>query len=323
MIEIAVLGTGKIIPEAIDAMQTSKKFNVNLIWARPHSREKAEKLAGKFGVKKISTDLDEIAADEKIQFVYVGLINSVHYEYAKKFLLAGKNVILEKPFTTNFSEAEELAKIATEKKLYLFEAITNLHMPNFYAIRDALKKIGEIKLVTANYSQRSSRYDDYKNQKVHPAFDPKLYGGALRDINVYNLNLIAALFGEPSEINYKPNRGRNGVDTSGVVTLDYKNFSAVAIGTKDSDSPGYFCVQGDEGYVRVNGATNVLNEIEIFIRGEEKKIFNLNKFENRMVHEFEEFGEIFSSGDYKKVEDGLKNSLTVTKIIDECSKQIK
>ena len=35
MINIAILGTGKIIPEAVEGLQTSKKFNVDLIFARP------------------------------------------------------------------------------------------------------------------------------------------------------------------------------------------------------------------------------------------------------------------------------------------------
>ena len=185
MINIAILGTGKIIPEAVGAMQASKKFHVANIWARPHSRDKAAALAEKFHIEKFTTNLEDIASDASIDFVYVGLVNSVHYEYAKKFLTAGKNVIVEKPFTTSAAQAKELIDIAREKNLYLFEAVTNLHMPNFYAIRDAIAKLGEIKLVMCNYSQYSSRYDAYKNSHtVAPAFDPKFFGGALTDINI-------------------------------------------------------------------------------------------------------------------------------------------
>ena len=63
MINIAVLGTGKIIPEAIGAMQASKKFNVANIWARPHSRDKAAALAEKFKVENFTTDLDDLLND--------------------------------------------------------------------------------------------------------------------------------------------------------------------------------------------------------------------------------------------------------------------
>lgn len=45
----------------------------------------------------------------------LGTINSAHYPYAKKALLHGKNVILEKPFTGFYKEAQELQQIAEEK----------------------------------------------------------------------------------------------------------------------------------------------------------------------------------------------------------------
>lgn len=316
MTNIAILGTGKIIPEAVEAIQASKKFNVSVIWARPHSKDKAQTLAEKFHVERISTNLDEILTDATIDFVYIGLVNSVHFEYAKKFLDAGKNVIVEKPFTTTYDEAEKLFKLATSKKLYLFEAITNLHMPNFFAIEENIKKLGDIKFIQANFSQYSSRYNDYKAGKVAPSFDPKFYGGALRDLNVYNINLIAKLFGTTRRISYTANHGFNGVDTSGILIFEYENFIASCIAAKDSASPSHFTIQGENGYIKVDGTPNIFANVEINLRGEQVKRFNLNQFENRMVHEFIEFGEIFETKNYSAVEEYLKISLGVIKILE-------
>ena len=316
MINIAVLGTGKIIPEAIEAIQASKKFNVAVIWARPHSYDKAKNLAEKFHVDRISTDLNEILNDAAIDFAYIGLVNSVHFEYAKNFLDAGKNVIVEKPFTVNFSQAKELADLAISKKIYLFEAITNLHTPNFYAVQNALKKIGNVKLIQANFSQYSSRYDDYKAGNVAPAFNPQMYGGALRDLNVYNINPIVKLFGLPKKINYTANFGFNGVDTSGILILEYENFIASCIAAKDSASPSFILIQGENGYIKVDGTPNIFGRVEINLRDEDVKIFNQNQFENRMVHEFIEFGNIFEEKNYSAVEEYLKTSLDVIKILD-------
>lgn len=315
MINIAVLGTGKIIPEAIDAIQTSKKFNISVIWAREHSRDKAKNLAEKFKIGRISTNLDEILNDSAIDFVYIGLVNSVHYEYAKKILDTGKNVIVEKPFTTTYDEAKELESLAISKNLYLFEAITNIHTPNFAEIDKNIKNLGEIKLIQANYSQYSSRYDDYKNGKVAPAFNPEMYGGALRDLNVYNINLVTKLFGMPTKIKYFANRGFNGVDTSGILILEYENFIANLTAAKDSESPSYFMIQGDNGYIKVNSAPNIFKNVEINLRGEIKK-FEKNLNENRMVDEFIEFGEIFEVKKYEIMKKYLKNSLKVMRIIE-------
>ena len=318
MINIAVLGTGKIIPEAVGAMQASGKFNVASIWARPHSRDKAAALAEKFHVEKFTTNLDEILNDAAIDFVYIGLINSVHHEYAKKVLAAGKNVILEKPFTTNAAQAKDLIDFALSKKLYLFEAVTNLHMPNFYAIRDALPKLGEIKIVLCNYSQYSSRYDAYKKGEVAPAFDPKLFGGALRDINIYNLNFVVGLFGLPKKISYTCNRGWNGIDTSGTVTLEYENFLAQCTGAKDSGSPCFLSIQGDGGYIFSSSPPNELNSFDLAINKQEVQKISLNKFNHRMIHEFVEFAETFERGDYSEVERGLKVSQNVMAVVDSC-----
>ena len=318
MINIAILGTGKIIPEAAAAIQASGKFLVKNIWARPHSREKAQKLAEKFNIERFTTDLDEILSDNAIDFIYIGLVNSVHYEYAKKCLDAGKNVILEKPFTTTSAQTQELIDIALSKKLYLFEAITTLHQPNFYAIRDFLPKIGEIKLVQCNYSQYSSRYDAYKRGEVAPAFDPKLFGGALRDINIYNLNFVVGLFGLPKNVIYKANRGFNGVDTSGIILLEYEKFLAQCTAAKDSASPSFMIIQGDNGYISAKGAPNELNSFDLSVRGEDIQKFSLNKFNHRMIHEFVDFGEIFKQKNYSAVKKGLQTSLNVMKIAEKC-----
>jgi len=316
MINIAVLGTGKIIPEAIGAMQASKKFRVVNIWARPHSRDKAAAIAKQFNVDKFTTDLDEIANDSAIDFVYVGLVNSVHYEYTKKFLDAGKNVIVEKPFTTSAAQAKDLIDLALSKKLYLFEAVTTLHMPNFYAIRDALPKIGNVKLVLCNFSQYSSRYDAYKRGEVAPAFDPKLFGGALMDVNIYNLNFVVALFGLPKKVFYHANFGWNGVDTSGIVTLEYENFLAQCTGAKDSESLPFLSIQGDGGYIIVHDTPNELRTFGLATRDGYINIYSLNKLSHRMIYEFVEFGEIFERKDYSAVKRELETSLNVMTVVD-------
>lgn len=322
MINIAMLGTGKIVPEAIDAIQQGGKFNVAAIWARPHSKDKAEVLAQKFNIAKIYTDYEELLADPEIEFIYVGLVNAVHYEYTKKALMAGKNVILEKPFTVKFAEAEELANLAVSKGLYLFEAVTLLHCPNFYKIRDTLKDLGNIKMIQCNYSQYSSRYDAYKEGKVLPAFDPKLYGGALYDINIYNINFIIGLFGAPKSLEYIANIGFNGIDTSGFLVLKYDNFIAHCTGAKDSESPSFLIVQGDNGFIRVNSAPNLLSSLEISIRGREVETMNLNQFEHRMVHEFIEFAETYERKDYARMQASLETSKNVVKIAENAIKSL-
>lgn len=317
--KLAILGTGKIVQEgALPALKNVPEIEVIAIYARQHSKGVAENLAKEYSIPKVVTEYAEILQDESVDFVYIGLVNSVHYEYAKQALLAGKNVIVEKPFAATAAEVKEISELALAKGLYVFEAVTSLHLPNFQIVKASLVKIGRIKMVTANYSQYSSRYDRYLQGEVLPAFDPAKFGGALTDINIYNINIIIALFDSPLNTRYIPNLGFNGVDTSGVLELRYQDFVAIAIGAKDSDSPSFFTIQGEKGWIRVIGAPNELKAVEVSVRSEHLvKRYELNKYDNRMIHEFKEFALTFAKRDYEKMKIGLKTSLTVLETVEK------
>ena len=118
--KLGIIGTGKIIIDALYAMKPLEEISCNAIFSREHSRDKGEDLAKQYMIKEVYTDYDELLDKADIDTVYIGLINSVHYEYAKRALEKGKNVILEKPFTGTYAEAKELLDLAEEKELFVF-----------------------------------------------------------------------------------------------------------------------------------------------------------------------------------------------------------
>ena len=321
--KLAILGTGFIVKEgALKALKDVPEIEITAIFARPSSKGEADRLATAYSIPAVYTDYDELLASPEVDFVYIGLINSVHYEYTKRALLAGKNVIVEKPFASTAEEVRELRELALEKHLYVFEAVTLLHLPNFHAIRKALPDIGKLRAVSANYSQYSSRYDKYLQGEVLPAFDPQKSGGALYDINIYNLNFIIGLFGAPQEVSYIANIGFNGIDTSGLVSMKYDGFFATALGAKDSESPGFITIQGEKGYIRVLGAPNELKAFEICLHGTGITTrYELNRYEHRMVHEFQEFAEIFRKQDFDYMRQGVDVSLAVLQTAEKARKQ--
>lgn len=151
-------------------------------------------------------------------------MNSVYYEYAKRALEKGKHVILEKPFTGTLAEAEDLAKLAREHGLFIFETATVLHNDIIEKMRAELPKLGKVRMMLANYSQYSSRYDRYLFGEVDHTFDPAFLGGALRDINVYSIHYAAVLFGIPKDVRYFPQhrlqrRGHLGYAGAGIRRL--------------------------------------------------------------------------------------------------------
>ena len=59
---------------------------------------------------------------------------------------------------------------------------------------------------------------------------------------------------------YTANIGFNGIDTSGIINLQYEDFIAVSLGAKDSESPSFATIQGEKGYIKVLSAPNEFKE---------------------------------------------------------------
>ena len=95
--KLGIIGTGKIVEDALFAIEPVSQIELKAIFAREHSRQKAEDFAARYKIAEVYTDYDELLEKADIDTVYIGLINSVHYENAKKALLKDKNVILAKP----------------------------------------------------------------------------------------------------------------------------------------------------------------------------------------------------------------------------------
>lgn len=286
--KLAILGTGKIVEEVLPVLKEINGIELSAILSTPRSIEKAEKLAELYAISQASSDYDSILANPDVDTVYVALPNHLHYDYAKKALLAGKHVICEKPFTLTLAEFEDLAKIAEQKNRILLEAITNQYLGNFASIKANLAKLGDIKIVECNYSQYSSRYDAFKRGEIAPAFDPAKGGGALRDLNIYNIHLVVGLFGKPERVQYLANMER-GVDTSGILIMDYGNFKAACIGAKDCSADIKSTIQGNKGSIAVLGPTNSMPELSLSLNGQSLTMINENSLNHRMHDEFVAF----------------------------------
>ena len=316
--KLGVIGSGKIVPEALTAIKEAGGIDVNAIYARPHSASRGKELAEQFGIEGVYTDYEMLLAKADIDTVYIALVNTAHYEYARIALEHDKHVLLEKPFTTTSEEAEELFRIAKSRGLFLFEAITAVHNPVFEKMRELLPQIGRLRMMHANFSQYSSRYEQYLNGEVAPAFDPMHMGGSLYDLNVYNIHIAAALFGVPHTAEYYPNRGHNDVDTSGVLVMDYGDFKAVCIAAKDSDSPCYISVQGEDGYMHVDAKSNDPSNLTLAIRGnyDELRCFESEAC-HRMTNEFRDFAEMIEKRDFEKASYFEKETLDVMNILNQ------
>lgn len=234
--KLGIIGSGMIVHDFLKTADKINNLELVAISSTVRSKDIARELANQYGIKKTYTDNEKMMVDPDVDTVYVAVPNFLHYEIAKEALEHGKNVICEKPFVESTEQAKELKQLADEKDLIILEAITNLYLENFKQIQKELKNIAPIHIVNMNYTQYSSRYDAFLEGKIAPVFDPNKDGGALMDLNIYNIHFIVGLLGMPKSVEYKANIER-GIDTSGVLNLDYGNFKAVLIAAKDCAAP--------------------------------------------------------------------------------------
>lgn len=309
--KIGIVGSGSISENFLKAIEKLNGISCTAICSRKPSKEKANKLAGKYKIKDIYFDYKKMLLNPEINFIYIAIPNSLHYEYTLKALESNKNVICEKPFTTTLEQLDNLIKISQQKDLYLFEAITTIHFPNFKELKKCLPKIGKIKLVQCNFSKYSSKYDDFLNNNIANVFNPKFSGGALYDINIYNIHFIVNLFGKPKYLNYFANKASNNIDTSGTAVLKYESFICVCNCAKDSESPSYAIIQGENGYIKVNSSVSLCENIIIKLNKEESRILNFHTHKNIMCYELNDFLNIYKNNKMQEYRNLLIHSRNV------------
>lgn len=313
--KLAIFGSGKIVQEFLPLTKELPEIQVKAILGTKRSQVKTEKLQAAYGIEASYTEIDECLQSEAFDTVYVAVPNHLHYAFAKKALEAGKHVICEKPFTLKATELRALEALSLEKKLVLVEAITNQYLKNFQEIKAASQKIGPLKIIECNYSQYSSRYDAFKAGTLLPAFNPKMGGGALMDINIYNIHLVVGLLGRPEKVRYYANI-EQAIDTSGVLILDYGSVKVVCIGAKDSEATVRSTIQGNAGSVIINGPTNTLDSYMLETRSGKAQTFDHQDPPHRMYDEFKVFNQVIEDQDLAFVKKQLEHSKIVMEIVE-------
>lgn len=320
MINLGIVGSGMIVHDFLSISNQVPDLNLTAISTTKRSEKIGQELSEKYGIKYAYSDNEKLFNNKEVNTVYVGVPNNLHYEVAKKALLAGKNVICEKPFVDTADQARELKKIADEKGVFLVEAITNIYLANFNYLKEHLDTIGPIHQVTLNFTQYSSRYDNFLKDIIEPVFDYHKNGGALMDIGIYNIHLAVGLFGKPEHVQYFPVMQKK-VDTSGTLMLTYPGMQISSIAAKDSyvtDQWSY--IEGEKGTLKIKGSLGQLNEVELDLKGEEPRKIKLNRYNDRMVAEFVEFSRMIKENDKEAANKAFEHSLTVLEVLEAARK---
>ena len=232
---------------------TVKKMkNVKCHGVASRSEERAQEFADEFGIKVAYTSYEEMLLDDKLDLIYIATPHSEHYANMKLCIENGKNVLCEKAFTANASQAEEILALAKEKNVFVTEAMWVRYMPMLTTIKGILNSgiIGDPTMLTANLGYLVS---DKKRLT-----DPALAGGTLLDLGVYTLNFAAMMFGKDIEkVDSSCTFTDTGVDASESITLTYKDGRmAVLNATMNGVGDRRGVIYGSKGHIAIENINN-------------------------------------------------------------------
>ena len=141
------------------------------------------------GAKKQFSNYEDALLNSGANIAYISLPNSLHYNLAKKALLLGYHVLIDKPMCHKLSHSRELILLAKQNKRLLSEAI-------FYNYHDQIKKINlllknkhQIKSIKVNFTIPLPPKNSLLMSK-------KLRGGVIMDMGPYAASIHRIFFNQ-------------------------------------------------------------------------------------------------------------------------------
>jgi len=167
-------------------------FNFYAVWER--TKNLAQE---KFPQIKTYRTLEAMLADDLVELVIVNTPNYTHYEYAKKSLEAGKHVIVEKPFTIDVTQANDLIELAKKQNRVLSVYQNRRYDSDYKTIKKVVSEnlLGELVEVEMHFD----RFQEELSPKVHKE-TPGPGAGVLYDLGSHLIDQALQLFGKPEKI---------------------------------------------------------------------------------------------------------------------------
>ena len=317
-VRFATIGTSAITELFLKGAVLEPRFE----YAGAYSRDagNALRFAREHGAGRHFSSLEELAACEDIDAVYVASPNSLHFGHTMAMLEGGKHVLCEKAFASNARQVDVMCRTARERGLALMEAMKTTHSPTFARVAENLPKIGRVRRYFASYCQYSSRYDRFKNGDVANAFRAEFSNGSLMDIGVYGVYPMVALFGRPQYVLSDAVLLHTGVDGQGTLVCRYDGMDAVVVHSKIADSSLSSEIQGENGRIVID-RINAIDSARIIFRDGTQEDISAPHERYDMVYELSAFIGMIERGEVSHGVNSHENSLAVMEVMDRARKQ--
>jgi predicted dehydrogenase len=243
-----ILGTGNIAARFAADLRLSEHGELAAIGSR--SRQRAKAFADRTSAPRLYTNHADLLSAPDIDAVYIAVPHSAHRDVALAAIESGKAVLVEKPFTLNRAQAEELVTAARARGVFLMEAMWTRFLPHMARIRSLLAdgRLGDVRLLTAEHGVW------FEHNPAHRMFDPHLGGGALLDLGVYPVSFASMVLGDPSSVTAVSQFGDTGVDAQTAVVLRYEQGrQAVATNTMEAWLTNRATIAGTAARIDIEG----------------------------------------------------------------------
>ena len=197
---------------------------------------------------RVARTLEELLADETIRLCVVATPNDSHFELTRACLLAGRDVVVDKPFTPTLAEAQELVRLAAERGRLLTVYQDRRWDGDFKTVR----KIADAETLgtIVEYEARFDRFrldakaGAWREHADHPG------AGVLFDLGPHLIDQALVLFGEPQSIWASAfcQRETSEVDDAFDVCMEYPRLRAMLRARIIAFAPGaHLLIHGTKG----------------------------------------------------------------------------
>jgi predicted dehydrogenase len=327
-VRFGVVGTNNITDWVIAGGRQDERFELTAVYSR--TQERADEFAVKHNIPHTFTSLEEMAASDKVDAVYIATPNCCHAAQAILCMNHGKHVLCEKPFASNSLEVKRMIDAAKSNDVTLMEAMISTLNPNFLIAKEQMSRLGTIRRYFACYCQYSSRYDKFKEGIVLNAFKPELSNGAVMDIGIYTIYPMIALFGRPQKIEAQGILLNTGVDGQGAVNFSYEGMNATVLYSKIANSFLPSEIEGEAGNIIIDHI-HIAENVDFIPRiptgqGQSQKAVKENLGaaleKSAYYYEIKEFIDLVQEGRRESDINTLDTSLATIEVIDEIRRQL-
>jgi scyllo-inositol 2-dehydrogenase (NADP+) len=167
-------------------------FKLTKIWQR-----KGESSRTRYPKVEVVRSFKEILSDKEVELVIVNTPNETHFDFTNQALLAGKHVVVEKPYTNTVDEGAKLIELARKQNLILSVFQNRRWDGGFLTVREIIQSNSLGKIV-----EMEMHYDRFRNYIAANTWkeEPGVGSGILYNLGSHMLDQVIQLFGMPKSV---------------------------------------------------------------------------------------------------------------------------